>query len=233
MKHYAKVFLLVVAVVLFLSLTACSRSASRAPVASPTPSGEAPFPFTTPDTMSTIKTQTAVALTPVVEPSATPEVVIATAEAPATDAGTEAGGGQEQPPAAPATDTSTGTSSAAAEIPAITRPETYALEKGEWPICIARRFDLDISSFFAQNGLNMNSKPGVGTVLKIPSTGNWSANYGARALKSHPATYSVVGGDTVNSIACKFGDVSPEQILAANGLSSAGDITSGMNLNIP
>lgn len=224
MKHYAKILILI-SLALFLALTGCSRSASRAPVTSPTSTGEAPFPYTTPDAMSAIMTQTAVAQAPVAEPSATPEVVVVTEEPPQA----EAGGGQEAPTSAPATSPE----KEAVSIPPITRPTTYSLQKGEWPICIARRFDLDISSFFAQNGLNMNSKPGVGTVLKIPGAGNWSSNYGNRALKSHPATYNVVSGDTVNSIACKYGDVSPEQILAANGLSNTSDIQAGMNLNIP
>jgi LysM repeat protein len=79
----------------------------------------------------------------------------------------------------------------------------------------------------------MNSKPAVGFVLKIPASGTWSANYGARSLKSHPATYTVVSGDTVYTIACRYGDVAPEQILAANGLSSASDIKAGMKINIP
>jgi hypothetical protein len=222
MKRYTKILLLV-AFALLLTLTACNRSASKAPVDSPTPSGEAPFPFTTPDAMSTIKTQTAVALTPVMAPTNTPEVVVATAE----------------PTKAPESSSSSSTtteeksSQSSVSIPEVTRPTTYALQKGEWPICIARRFNLDISALFAMNGLNMSSKPAVGTVMKIPSSGNWSANYGARALKAHPTTYTVVSGDTIYTISCRYGDVAPEQILAANSLSSANDIKSGMKLNIP
>lgn len=156
-------------------------------------------------------------------PTNTPEIVMATA-APTSTATEQVVSAQP---------TATPTTAAAVSVPDIVRPTTYTLQKGEWPICIARRFNLDISSFFSQNGLTMNSKPGVGTVLKIPSTGTWSSNYGARALKTHPATYTVVSGDTVYTIACRYGDVSPEQILAANSLSSASDIKSGMKLNIP
>jgi LysM repeat protein len=221
MKHYTKILLLVT-LVLLLPLTACNRSASKAPVASVTPTGEAPFPFTTPDAMGTIKTQTAVALTPVVVPTNTAQVVVATVA----------------PTAAPqaVTNPTANTQQEASQnvkIPGITRPTTYTLQKGEWPICVARRFDLNITTFFAANGLSMQSKPGVGIVLKIPTSGNWSANYGARSLKSHPASYTVVSGDSIYTIACKYGDVSPEQILAANSLSSASDIKSGMKLSIP
>jgi hypothetical protein len=43
----------------------------------------------------------------------------------------------------------------------------------------------------------------------------------------------VNSGDTVYTIACYFGDVSPEGILAANGLAKAADIKAGMTLKIP
>ena len=118
-------------------------------------------------------------------------------------------------------------------IPTLTRPATYTLQKGEWPICIARRYNLDLTSLFSANGLTMDSRPANGAVLKIPSTGTWSvASYGARALHTH-ADYKVVSGDTVYTIACYFGDVSPEGILAANSLKAAGDIKTGTTLKIP
>ena len=231
MKHYTKIFLLV-AVALLLLLTACNRSASKAPVVSPIPSAEAPFPFTTPDAMSTIKTQTAVALTPVVAATNTPQVVVATVEPTATQETSTTSG--ETGTSSSETNTSTSQESAqSVSIPVVTRPTTYTLQKGEWPLCIARRYNLDISSYFAANGLTMDSKPGVGVVLKIPASGSWSANYGSRALKPHPTTYTVVSGDTIYTISCRYGDVAPEQILAANSLSSASDIKSGMKLNIP
>jgi LysM repeat protein len=43
----------------------------------------------------------------------------------------------------------------------------------------------------------------------------------------------VQSGDTLNKIACGFGDVDPNAILAANGMSSAGDIQSGNTIDIP
>lgn len=221
MKHYTKILLLV-ALALIIVLTACNRSASVAPITTATPTGEAPFPFTTPDAMGEIMTQTAVAENPAVVVTNTPQVVVATVaptKAPQAAAPTAVPAAQQQ--------------EQSVSIPEITRPTTYTLQKGEWPICIARRFNLDISSFFSANGLTMQSKPGVGVVLKIPTSGTWSSNYGARALKAHPASYTVVAGDTIYTIACKYGDVSPEQILAANSLSSAGDIKSGMKLSIP
>ena len=113
------------------------------------------------------------------------------------------------------------------------RPESYTLVKGEWPICIARRFDLDINTFFSQNGLAMDSRPAVGTVLQIPADGTWGANFGDRSYHSHPDNYVVMAGDTLNTIACYYGDVSPEQIAAKNGLEEPYVITAGQELQIP
>jgi LysM repeat protein len=213
--------ILLVALALLLTLTACNRQASKAPVTVPTATGEAPFPFTTPGDMTQFGTQTAIASTPGAGAAATPQVIIAT-ETPQA----EAQPAQEQPAAQPE----------AAQVintPVIERPGTYSLQKGEWPICIARRYNLDIPSFFAANGLNMNSKPAAGTTLKIPSSGSWNASYGARALRQHPTTYTVASGDTVYTIACYFGDVDPASILAVNGFANASDVKTGQTIKIP
>jgi LysM repeat protein len=164
------------------------------------------------------------AQTPVSQATIAPEVAVATTT-PAGAGGndSQSGGGQ----AAVATATQQ-----PVQAPAITIPSKYTLQKGEWPICIARRFDLDISTFFAQNGLSMASKPAAGVVLTIPTNSKWSSVYGSRALQPHPASYTVKSGDSVYSIACVYGDVAPEQILAVNAI-KAEDIKSGMKLSIP
>jgi LysM repeat protein len=229
MKSFSKIALLVVFVLLF-SLTACTlRASTPAPVnVTSTP----PFPFTTPGgDVASFGTQTAIAQTPV---GTTPQVQVATET---TSPGEQGGGqeapqAQEQPTQAPQADSGAG-AAAAVNTPVVTRPSTYALQKGEWPICIARRYDLDLGSFFANNNMNMNSKPAAGTTLRIPSSGNWSANYGARSLKQHPASYNVVAGDTIYTIACKYGDVTPEAILAVNNLANASDVKAGITLQIP
>ena len=116
-------------------------------------------------------------------------------------------------------------------IPTATRPETYTLHHGEWPICIARRYNLDLLTFLEINGLEMDSQPSTGTVLKIPSTGTWTA--GERKLADHPATYTVKANDTIYSIACYFGDVDPEAIILANNLQSPYTVEAGQELRIP
>ena len=55
-------------------------------------------------------------------------------------------------------------------------------------------------------------------VLKIPQTGN--SFVGERALKPHPDYYKIQSGDTLNTIACSYGDISPDMIAQQNNLTS-------------
>jgi LysM repeat protein len=119
-------------------------------------------------------------------------------------------------------------------IPEITRPESYTLQKDEFPYCIARRFDVNITSLLALNGLSTNSVLSPGAVLKIPQDSAWNtAAHGARSLRAHPATYTVSWNDTIYKIACYYGDVSPEQIIAANDLEAPYTLSQGQVLQIP
>jgi LysM repeat protein len=116
-------------------------------------------------------------------------------------------------------------------IPEITVPQNYTLNRGEFPFCIARRFNVDPGELLRLNGLSSGSVFYAGMSLNIPQTGK--AFPGNRALRAHPTTYTVRSGDSIYSIACYFGDVAPEQIAAANGLSEPYRLTPGQNLNIP
>jgi LysM repeat protein len=116
-------------------------------------------------------------------------------------------------------------------VPTITVPDNYTLNRGEYPYCIARRFDVDPGELLRANGLSSGSVYYAGMNLNIPKSGR--AFPGNRALRAHPTTYSVRSGDSIYSIACYFGDVSPEAIVAANGLSEPYKLTPGQNLNIP
>lgn len=110
-------------------------------------------------------------------------------------------------------------------------PDTYTLRSGEFPFCIARRFDIDPGSLLSANNLGLNSRPPAGFTLRIPSPGG---NFpGSRALRSHPTTYSVQSGDNINEIACLFGDVYPEAIAAANNLTPPYNLSPGQTLQIP
>ena len=111
-----------------------------------------------------------------------------------------------------------------------TVPEQYTLKKGEFPWCIARRFNLDPITLLNANGLS-GSQYSPGLVLKIPA--NPGTFEGERMLANHPTTYTVKSGDTFNSIACVYGDVWPEEIAAQNGMDLTDSLTAGTTLDIP
>lgn len=111
------------------------------------------------------------------------------------------------------------------------RPSTYTLQRGEFPYCIARRFDVNPEELLSINSLSDGSIYYPNLSLRIPQSGSFP---GTRALRSHPTTYTVAASDeTVNSVACLFGDVDPSAIAQANGLSVGAALTAGQSLSIP
>jgi LysM repeat protein len=116
-------------------------------------------------------------------------------------------------------------------VPTVTRPTEYTLQEGEFPFCIARRFDLNPEDLLALNNLEMDELVSPGTTLQIPQTGSWQGE--GRVRNPHPTTHTVTAGETIYSIACFYGDVSPEAIVAVNNLEEPYDLTPGQTLSIP
>ena len=116
-------------------------------------------------------------------------------------------------------------------IPTLTRPATYTLQEGEFPYCIARRFNLNPADLIDLNGLTADELVSPGTSLKIPQTGTWTGE--GRVRNAHPDTYTVSTGETIYAIACYYGDVSPEAIIAANHLEEPYTLKAGQVLDIP
>ncbi|MBN2499792.1 MAG: LysM peptidoglycan-binding domain-containing protein [Anaerolineales bacterium] len=121
--------------------------------------------------------------------------------------------------------------STAVEVDEIEVPGSYTLHKGEHPFCIARRFDVNAVTLLNYNGLGLNGVFPAGLELRIPSDAPPFA--GDRSLLNHPTTYRVQAGDTLYSVACEFGDVSPEQIAQANGKGINWTLPAGENIQIP
>jgi len=117
-------------------------------------------------------------------------------------------------------------------IPSGSRPATYTLQNGEYPYCIARRFNVDPDELLAANGLVDSQTVYAGKVLTIPQTGNPFP--GSRMWHNHPDTYTVdFSSETVNSIACYYGDIDPALIAQTNGISVSASLTVGQRLTIP
>jgi LysM repeat protein len=111
-------------------------------------------------------------------------------------------------------------------------PDTYTLKKGEFPWCLARRFNVDAVALLNANGLSASGSFKPGQQLTIPKNAG-TFDGGQRSLVNHPATYTVKSGDTFYSIACHYGDVWPEEIAAQNNMSLSDTLTAGTTLNIP
>ncbi len=230
--------------VLGLMLTACTRSLSSAPetngaqqpLATPTVVGALPTSVTA-DAMSQLMafgTQTAMAeqgITGATDEAATDTAitpVVATTEAPA------------EPTAVPPTATPTPepvivtTPQPSAPPTSITVPSSYTLQAGEFPYCIARRFNINPDQLLTANGLEPSQGrifyPGL--TLTIPqNAGPFPAE---RALRTHPDIYTVqTGEETIYSIACQYGDVDPLVLADYNGLTAPYTLVPGDVLEIP
>lgn len=210
--------LVLMGILVGISMTACTRSATKNPDIT-----EIPFPAGTSDPSTRL---TEIILQ-------TQAVLPGTQTAPGATTGTTdtTAGGSTVTVNIPTETPVPQPTATLPPIPTLERPATYTLHHGEWPICIARRYNLDMAGLLAANNLSLNSQPSAGAELKIPSDGTW--NSGDRSLKAHPTNYTVQSGDSIYSIACDFGDVSPEGIAAANGLSDPYTIESGQTLRIP
>jgi len=117
-------------------------------------------------------------------------------------------------------------------IPTASQPATYTLQRGEYPYCIARRFNVDPSELLVLNGMSDRDTFYTGMVLQIPQTGKPFP--GERMQIVHPSVYTVSRvEETIYMIACEFGDAHPEAIAEANGLPLDSVLSVGQQLNIP
>jgi len=226
--------------VLFLS--GCLRSASQVP-AQATPTKSSPFNMAAPTGLSLVQlygTQTAQVLSP--QSGSTPASLTSL---PSPTPNPFALGTQATPNSLTATALPpTGAPTAIGTLPTPTtrfivptatpgRPASYTLQSGEFPFCIARRFNVNPSELLTLN--NLPSNPPLlspGTVLQIPQTGNPFP--GERALHPHPTTFTVSDpNQTIYGVACYFGDLDPTSIAAANGLVAPYTLHTGQILNIP
>ena len=218
-------------------ITACKTPYSTAPAVTNTPPIDGTSLFATPiaqtpnmNDVANFGTSTALALSGTPQGIATQTITVGTQDLSAT----------VTPTSLVSTD-ATGTSTSALAVsgtlptsaPVGSRPSTYTLQRGEFPYCIARRFDVDPGDLLARNNLTTAQAYNLatGTVLSIPQSGSFP---GTRALRNHPVTHTVASStDTVYSIACLFGDVDPAAIAQANNIAAGAALSSGQQLSIP
>jgi LysM repeat protein len=230
-------------------VSACTQSYSQPPASTPTliPAGlfVSPFPSGQ-DPMAIIAelgTQTAMASTPQATVTGTPP----------TATSTLFGGSSVTPLIGPSfTPTATINIFPTTPVPSVTPggptvtphptiivptvpggvPASYTLQSGEFPYCIARRYDLNPADLLSMNNIADGVIFMPGLTLQLPQSGSWPGN---RALHPHPDTYTVTGnGDTtIFGVACYYGDSFPQSIAQANNLSLSTSLTAGQQLSIP
>jgi LysM repeat protein len=258
-QHGPKVAAILLTAALFLS--ACTQSVSNAPLATATlitPTGLFVTPLTAENPMQMIEefAQGTAAAQTAAAGGGTPTTpqVVATLETvtnttPLTDITPLAD--TSETPATPTTSTIitvattpvvttqvtsiVGTPVIVGTVPTMgPKPTSYTLQKGEWPYCIARRFNVNPDELLTLSHLTSAQSNALmpGQVLTIPQTNNPFPS--DRALHTHPTTYTVPSVDTtVYGVACYFGDVDPAQIAAANGIAVSAALTTGQKLAIP
>jgi LysM repeat protein len=214
------IVIIALAITATLLFAACERSASQPVLATPTAEGSTALP-TGISLVQAWGTSTAVYLQ-----TAQAQGLISPTPSPTL-------GPNQVPPTGVATATLVPGTTPVVIAPTTTpgRPATYTLQSGEFPYCIARRFDVNPGDLLALNGLGSSGQglqPGL--QLRIPSTGSFPD---VRALHAHPTQYTVAVDDTIYKIACYFGDIDPTSIAAANGLALSSPLTTGRILNIP
>ncbi|MBI4496745.1 MAG: LysM peptidoglycan-binding domain-containing protein [Chloroflexi bacterium] len=110
--------------------------------------------------------------------------------------------------------------------PAYAEPlRTYVVAPGDTLWSIARRFGLSVDTLVAANGLANPDRIAVGQQLVLSTEA-------AAVPQPAPGQYTVAPGDTLWSIARRFG-TTPEAIVQANGLLNADRIFPGQALRIP
>ena len=221
--------ILAIAIAAVLLFSACERSVSQTGKATPTAKGSNLTPQSTSillvqswETVTANYVQTAVAMgTFTAVPTPTPLGAVSTPSS-----------STQVPTAGLPTVTPMPGTTPIIIVPTATpgRPATYTIHTGEFPYCLARRFDVNPDDLLSLNGLGPTQLLQPGLTLRIPQTASFP---GDRALHPHPAQYTVNVDDTLYSIACYFGDVDPTSIAAANGLTLSSTLTTGRTLNIP
>ena len=225
-----RIFLVALALFVLLAL-ACTRSASR-----PMPqlkNGQVlptqvvmrkEEPAVVENVPQMVATPTAILPTPVF-PTPVPPTPIPPTPVPPTVAPTPTTVPAMPPTPTPVPPTQAPTQAPAASPQPSTRggraiPAEYVLHQGEFPYCLARRFDIHPDDLLRANGIDAcRSYFAPGTRLRIPQNARPFPDGAVRSLRPHPTTYTVRGsGETLYSIACLFGDVWPEDIAQANGL---------------
>ena len=112
----------------------------------------------------------------------------------------------------------------------------YVVVSGDNISTIAKKFGVKSSDIIRVNNLQNPDKLKVGQQLKIPSKGEVitksTTNIAVEHTLSQDGTYTVVSGDSLSSIAKRFG-VKTSDIIRANDMQNPDSLRIGQKLHIP
>jgi LysM repeat protein len=116
--------------------------------------------------------------------------------------------------------------------------KTHTIASGDTVGAIAARYGVGVDAVLSANGLSRSSIIYPGQKLDIPSASATidatPASSTKKSSSSHSGatSYTIAAGDSISSIAAKFG-VSTSAVLSANGMSASSLIYPGTKLTIP
>jgi len=112
---------------------------------------------------------------------------------------------------------------------------SHTIQKGDTVHAISSRYGVTPQELMAANNISSPQSLSIGKVLVIPGAETKSAQ-ALVAQKSAPggraAAYVIKPGDTIHAISKRF-SVSPQALMAANGISSPKALQAGKTLSIP
>jgi LysM repeat protein len=109
-------------------------------------------------------------------------------------------------------------------------PDTYTVKKGDTLSSVAERFNFPTTLLLTLNGLSWNSILHEGQIVKLTTAP--TKQKGMAPARSTDETYTVAAGDTLSSVAERFG-LSITAVAEANGLTPTDQVFSGESLVIP
>lgn len=126
-------------------------------------------------------------------------------------------------------------SKAKASPDAVGSASSYTVSSGDTVSAIATRFGVSIAALLKSNGLSTKSIIYPGQTVEVPAASKIDATPVASvttARRTVATSYVVATGDTVSSIAARFG-VSVQSVLSENGLDASSILYPGTALTIP
>jgi LysM repeat protein len=109
---------------------------------------------------------------------------------------------------------------------------TYVVQRGETVATIAHRYGTSVSAIVKLSDLASADLIYPGQRLLIPAGGAVASGSAASARPAAPTIYIVNSGDTLGTIAARYG-ISVAAIVKANGITTPNRIWVGMKLTIP